>query len=104
MLKGRDLVLKSYDFSYVKSKSESKSSKGSTLLRMAKIVVTMGELKYKTMTKQEFADMIGISSRTLSRWIKKIEPELILLGYDKNVHLLTPKIVEYLCMKFVVLS
>ncbi len=56
------------------------------------------------MTKQEFADMVGISGRTLSRWIQKIETELIALGYDKNAHLLPPKIVEYLCMKFVVLS
>lgn len=64
----------------------------------------MGELKYKSMTKQEFADMVGISGRTLSRWIQKIETELIALGYDKNAHLLPPKIVEYLCMKFVVLS
>ncbi|MBP5704011.1 MAG: hypothetical protein J6X12_04845 [Paludibacteraceae bacterium] len=63
----------------------------------------MRELKYKAMTKQEFADMVGISGRTLNRWINRIDSELESVGYDKNSHLLTPKIVEYLCLKFVVL-
>ena len=63
----------------------------------------MRELKYKAMTKQEFADMVGISGRTLNRWINRIDSELGSVGYDKNAHLLTPKIVEYLCLKFVVL-
>lgn len=63
----------------------------------------MRELKYKAMTKQEFADMVGISGRTLNRWIRRIDSELVGVGYDKNSHLLTPKIVEYLCLKFVVL-
>lgn len=63
----------------------------------------MRELKYKAMTKQEFADMVGISGRTLNRWISRIDSELESVGYDKNAHLLTPKIVEYLCLKFVVL-
>lgn len=63
----------------------------------------MRELKYKAMTKQEFADMVGISGRTLNRWINRIDSELESVGYDKNAHLLPPKIVEYLCLKFVVL-
>ncbi len=58
----------------------------------------MHELKYKAMTKQEFADMVGISGRTLNRWIRRIDSELVCVGYDKNSHLLTPKIVEYLCL------
>lgn len=60
-------------------------------------------LKYKAMTKQEFANMLGISSRTLNRWLNRIDSELVTVGYDKNAHLLTPKVVEYLCLKFVVL-
>ena len=63
----------------------------------------MHETKYKAMTKSEFADMVGISSRTLNRWIKRIDSELVTVGYDKKSHLLTPKVVEFLCLKFVIL-
>ena len=48
--------------------------------------------------------MVGISVRTLNRWIKRIEKDLYGIGYDKNSHILSPKIVEFLCMKFVVLQ
>ncbi len=63
----------------------------------------MKNIEYKAMTKSEFANMVGISIRTLNRWIKRIEPECISIGYEKNAHVLTPKIVEFLCCKFVVL-
>ena len=62
------------------------------------------ELEYKSMTKQEFANMVGISVRTLNRWIKRIESDLYSIGYEKNAHILSPKIVEFLCLKFVVLQ
>ncbi|MCQ2210323.1 MAG: DUF4248 domain-containing protein [Paludibacteraceae bacterium] len=62
------------------------------------------KLEYKSMSKKEFANMVGISVRTLNRWIKRIEKDLYGIGYDKNSHILSPKIVEFLCMKFVVLQ
>ena len=55
------------------------------------------------MSKKEFANMVGISVRTLNRWLKRADGELSSIGYDKRCHVMNPKIVEFLCEKFVVL-
>ena len=61
----------------------------------------MRELRYKAMSKKEFANMVGISVRTLNRWLKRADGELSSIGYDKRCHVMSPKIVEFLCEKFV---
>ena len=34
----------------------------------------MQELRYKAMSKKEFANMVGISVRTLNRWLANCHP------------------------------
>ncbi len=59
-------------------------------------------VEYKSMTKSEFAQMVGVSVRTLNRWMTKIEGELSSIGYEKKCHVLTPKVVKFLYDHFVI--
>lgn len=62
----------------------------------------MTELQYKSMTKQEFANMLGVSTRTLNRWILRVDADLLQqVGYHKRDHFLPPKVVAFLCQQFV---
>lgn len=62
----------------------------------------MPELMYKAMTKQELADHLGVSRRTLNRWIERVDvAQLKEIGYKKRDHFLTPKIVSFFCAHFV---
>lgn len=62
----------------------------------------MTNLEYKSMTKSEFAAMVGVTVRTLNRWMIKIDSELSAIGYEKNCHVLTPKVVKFLFDRFVI--
>ena len=56
--------------------------------------------KFPPLRKSELADLLGITPRTLRRWLNEMYyNELILIGYDKNMVTLTPKIVEWLTEK-----
>lgn len=62
----------------------------------------MEEKKYKAMYKYEIAQKAGVSVRTLNRWLNSNIEDLRKLDYDKRTHLLNPKIVKYICEKFVI--
>lgn len=59
-------------------------------------------VEYKAMTKGELAAVFGVSIRTLNRWMAKFNAELSELGYSKNCHVLTPKVVKFLFDRFVI--
>lgn len=51
----------------------------------------------KAAFKYEIAERIGISPATLKKWLnERYYEELKALGYQKNDHLLSPKIIIYL--------
>ncbi len=53
--------------------------------------MTFSKLK-KTISKQELADLIGVSRATLMIWINRLYLEdLLKLGYKKRQRLFTPK-------------
>lgn len=62
----------------------------------------MNDTNNKAMYKCELARLAGVSLRTLSKWLKDNEQELYKLGYKKNDHILTPKIVKFLKDKYVI--
>lgn len=54
----------------------------------------------KAMTKQEIAEMAGVSRNTLGRWLRMIEEELIPMGYQRKMRLLPPKVVAHIIDHF----
>jgi hypothetical protein len=53
-----------------------------------------------TKTKKEVAELLEISTGTLSRWLNcRYYAEIKALGYHKNDHILTPRILNYLAQK-----
>ena len=58
--------------------------------------------KYKAMYKYELADAAGVSTRTFTRWLNMHTAQLHKLGVTKNMHLLPPSAVKYLCETFVI--
>ena len=53
----------------------------------------------KAMSKQQLADLAGVSVRTLSRWCEPHHDELWLLGYRPTMKVLPPRVVAYLSEK-----
>lgn len=53
----------------------------------------------KSMLKSELAREAGVSVKTLSRWCKPYEKELLEMGWDPKKKLLPPKIVTFLMEK-----
>ena len=50
-----------------------------------------------TIEKWRLADVMGISLRTLSRWLNEVEyDELVKIGYQKYQHYITRKQLDYL--------
>ncbi len=52
------------------------------------------------MTKQQLADMAGVSVKTLLRWCKPYQRDLDAMGVPRNAHVLPPKAVKFICDKF----
>lgn len=62
----------------------------------------MPDINHKLITKSEFAQKLGISASTRSRWLnQRYYNEILQLGYDKKSHLLNAKVVDYLFRKLV---
>ena len=56
----------------------------------------------KAMYKYELAQLAGVSLKTLSKWLKESETELLKLGYKRTDHILTPKAVKFIKDKYVI--
>jgi len=56
----------------------------------------------KAMLKSEFAEHIGVTTRTLSRWCLPHHAELKKLGWTPHSRLLSPKVVQFLSDLFCV--
>ena len=54
------------------------------------------------MYKYELAYAAGVSTRTFTRWLNMHTAQLHKLGVTKNMHLLPPSAVKYLCETFVI--
>lgn len=54
----------------------------------------------KSFYKNEIASAMGVNGKTLARWLRPHEKELRKLGYTRNMKLLPPAIVLYLCEVF----
>ena len=50
----------------------------------------------RAMTRQELAQLAGVSERTLRRWIHRSHPQLIASGYQPSQRKLTPRVVRLL--------
>ena len=49
-----------------------------------------------SMTRQELAQLAGVSERTLRRWIQRSHQQLIASGYQPSQRKLTPRVVRLL--------
>ena len=49
-----------------------------------------------SMTRQELAQLAGVSERTLRRWIQRSHNQLIASGYQPSQRKLTPRVVRLL--------
>lgn len=54
----------------------------------------------KSMSKSELARSAGVSMNTLRRWLQLREEELLRMGYRREMRLLPPRIVEYICREY----
>lgn len=54
----------------------------------------------KAMLKSELACMAGVSCGTLRRWLSTRTRDLEALGYRRGMRLLPPRIVEYICREY----
>ncbi len=54
----------------------------------------------KAKSKQQLADLAGVSINTLNRWLAHYQQELLALGMQRNARLLPPKVVLYIAEKF----
>ena len=50
----------------------------------------------RAMTRQELAQLAGVSERTLRRWIQRSHPQLIASGYQPSQRKLTPRVARLL--------
>ena len=55
-----------------------------------------GEASIRAMTRQELAQLAGVSERTLRRWIQRSHQQLIASGYQPSQRKLTPRVVRLL--------
>ena len=55
-----------------------------------------GEATLRAMTRQELAQLAGVSERTLRRWIQRSHQQLIASGYQPSQRKLTPRVVRLL--------
>ena len=56
------------------------------------VVVTSGANR---VSEDRLADHFGVTPRTLLNWFNRIEPQLIELGYNKHMKVLTPKLTRF---------
>ena len=49
-----------------------------------------------SMTRQELAQLAGVSERTLRRWIQRSHNQLVASGYQPSQRKLTPRVVRLL--------
>ena len=54
----------------------------------------------KAKSKQQLADLAGVSINTLNRWLAPYQQELLALGMQRNARLPPPKVVLYIAEKF----
>ena len=54
----------------------------------------------KAMLKSELARMAGVSRNTLSRWMASHEEELAKRGYQKQMRLLPPHLVDFVMRQY----
>ena len=54
----------------------------------------------KAMLKSELARMAGVSRNTLSRWMAAHEEELAKRGYQKQMRLLPPHLVDFVMRQY----
>ena len=50
----------------------------------------------RAMTRQELAQLAGVSERTLRRWIQRSHQQLIASGYQPSQRKLSPRVVRLL--------
>ncbi len=50
----------------------------------------------RAMTRQELAQLAGVSERTLRRWIQRSHNQLIAAGYQPSQRKLSPRVVRLL--------
>ena len=55
-----------------------------------------GEATLRAMTRQELAQLAGVSERTLRRWIQRSHQQLIASGYQPSQRKLSPRVVRLL--------
>ena len=55
-----------------------------------------GEATLRAMTRQELAQLAGVSERTLRRWIQRSHNQLIASGYQPSQRKLSPRVVRLL--------
>lgn len=51
----------------------------------------------RPMTKSELASLVGVSSRTLAKWLKPLQSRLREMGVSDTAKLLPPDAVHYVC-------
>ena len=54
----------------------------------------------KAMTKQQLADLAGVSVKTLSQWCRPYSDELWMMGMRPRMKVLPPNIIIFLAEKF----
>ncbi len=57
---------------------------------------TSTDFLLRAMTRQELAQLAGVSERTLRRWIHRSHQQLIALGYQPSQRKLPPRVVRLL--------
>ncbi|MCQ2204545.1 MAG: hypothetical protein MJZ15_08905 [Bacteroidales bacterium] len=54
----------------------------------------------KSTTRKELALAAGVSTKTINRWLARIMPQLIALGYRKGDKLFNPTTTALICRHF----
>mgnify|MGYP002626624882 CR=1 FL=1 len=57
-------------------------------------------MTYKAMYKSELADLAGVTTKTLHRWLESHQHVLTTMGVAPRSKLLPPQAVKYVCETF----